>query len=96
VQAQAQLKEAQIDLARYETLSKQDSISKQQVDTQRALVSQYEGQVKTDQAAVDSAKLNLAYCHITAPVSGRVGLRQVDPGNYVTPGDANGWSSSPR
>ena len=74
LQAQAQLKEAQIDLDRYVTLSGQDSISKQQVDAQRALVSQYEGLAKTDQAAVDSAKLNLAYCHITAPVPGGSGF----------------------
>jgi multidrug efflux system membrane fusion protein len=90
VQAQAQLKDAQINLARYEKLSQQDSISAQQVDTQRALVSQYAGQVEADEAAVNSAKLNLAYCHVVAPVGGRVGFRQVDPGNYVTPGDANG------
>jgi membrane fusion protein, multidrug efflux system len=90
LQAQAQLKEAQVDLTRYETLSEQDSIAKQQVDTQRALVTQYQGLVQTDQAAIDSAKLNLTYCHVIAPVSGRVGLRQVDQGNYVTPGDANG------
>ena len=90
LQAQAQYKEAQIDLDRYVTLSAQDSISKQQVDAQRALVSQYEGMVKQDQGIVDNAQLNLAYCHITAPVSGRVGLRLVDQGNYVTPGDANG------
>jgi multidrug efflux system membrane fusion protein len=90
LQAQAQLKEAQIDLERYVTLSAQDSISKQQVDAQRALVQQYEGLAKTDQAAVDSAQVNLAFCHITAPCSGRVGLRLVDQGNYVTPGDATG------
>ena len=90
IQAQAQLKEAQIDLDRYVTLSGQDSISKQQVDAQRALASQYEGLAKTDQAAVDNAQLSLAYCHITAPFDGRVGLRLVDQGNYVTPGDATG------
>jgi multidrug efflux system membrane fusion protein len=89
-QAQAQLKEAQVDLGRYETLAQQDSIAKQQVDSQRALVSQYQGLVVTDQAAIDSAKLNLTYCHVVAPVTGRVGLRQVDAGNYVTPSDANG------
>jgi multidrug efflux system membrane fusion protein len=60
------------------------------VDAQQALVSQYEGMTKTDQAAVDNAQLNLAYCHITAPFTGRVGLRLVDQGNYVTPGDASG------
>jgi multidrug efflux system membrane fusion protein len=90
LQAQAQYKEAQIDLERYKTLSGQDSISKQQVDSQAALVSQYEGMTKTDQAAVDNAQLNVAYCSIKAPVSGRVGLRLVDQGNYVTPGDATG------
>jgi multidrug efflux system membrane fusion protein len=89
-QAQAQLTEAQADLSRYVTLSEQDSISKQQLDAQRALVAQDAGLVKTDQAAVDNANLNLTYCHVVAPVSGRVGLRQVDPGNYVTSGDANG------
>jgi multidrug efflux system membrane fusion protein len=90
IQAQAQYKEAQIDLDRYVTLSGQDSISKQQVDAQRALVSQYDGMVKQNQGAVDNAQLSLGYCHITAPVSGRVGLRLVDQGNYVTPGDASG------
>jgi multidrug efflux system membrane fusion protein len=90
LQAQAQYKEAQIDLDRYVTLSSQDSISKQQVDDQRALVEQYAGMIKSDQGAVDSAQLNVAYCHITAPVSGRVGLRLIDPGNYVTPASATG------
>jgi multidrug efflux system membrane fusion protein len=90
LQAQAQYREAQIDLDRYSKLSEQDSISKQQVDSQRALVSQYEGMVKADEGAVASAQVNLGYCQITAPVAGRVGLRQVDQGNYVTPGDANG------
>ena len=90
LQAQAQLKEAQIDLQRYVTLSGQDSISKQQVDAQSALVSQYEGVEKTDEGVVENAKLNLAYCHIVAPFAGRVGLRLVDAGNYVTPGDATG------
>ncbi|KAB0636059.1 MdtA/MuxA family multidrug efflux RND transporter periplasmic adaptor subunit, partial [Burkholderia latens] len=86
----ALLATARIDLKRYQTLLAQDSIASQTVDTQASLVKQYEGTVKTDQAAIDSAKLNLAYARITAPVSGRVGLRQVDPGNYVTPGDTNG------
>ena len=90
MQAQAQLAEAEADLARYEKLSAQDSIAKQQVDAQRALVNQDRGLVQTDQAAIDSARLNLAYCKITAPVTGRVGLRQVDAGNYVTAGDAGG------
>ena len=87
---QALLKEAQIDLARYKTLVAQDSIAKQQLDTQQSLVEQYEGTVRTDQAQVDTAKLNLVYCHIVAPANGRVGLRQVDQGNYVQPTDANG------
>jgi len=87
---QALLKNAQLDLTRYDTLVKQDSISRQQRDTQEYLVRQYEGTVRTDQAQVENAKLNLAYCHIVAPVSGRVGLRQVDQGNYVQVSDANG------
>ncbi|WP_175967386.1 MdtA/MuxA family multidrug efflux RND transporter periplasmic adaptor subunit [Burkholderia sp. BCC0322] len=86
----ALLATARLDLKRYQTLLSQDSIASQTVDTQASLVKQYEGAVKTDQAAIDSAKLNLTYARITAPVSGRVGLRQVDPGNYVTPGDSNG------
>jgi multidrug efflux system membrane fusion protein len=87
---QALLVEARIDLARYQKLAAQDSIAKQQVDTQAALVKQYEGSVLSDQGTVDTQKTNLAYCHITAPVQGRVGLRQVDQGNYVTPSLANG------
>ncbi|HWA86470.1 MAG TPA: MdtA/MuxA family multidrug efflux RND transporter periplasmic adaptor subunit [Opitutus sp.] len=89
-QAQAQLKTAQLDLSRYETLAQQDSIAKQQVDTARSQVAQFEGAVQADQAAIDSAKLNLTYCHIKSPIDGRVGLRLVDQGNYVTPGDASG------
>lgn len=81
---QALLKQAQTDLARYQILAKQDSIAQQTVDDQVQLVNQYIGQVKVDQGAVDNAKLNLVYCHITSPVSGRAGLRQVDIGNYVT------------
>lgn len=87
---QALLANARIDLARYQQLSGQNSISKQQVDTQQALVHQYEGTVKVDQGAVAAAKLNVDYARITAPVSGRVGLRQVDPGNIVHASDANG------
>jgi len=89
-QAQSQLQTAQLDLARYDTLAQQDSIAKQQVDATRSQVAQYEGLVQTDQAAIDSANLNLTYCHIKAPVDGRVGLRLIDQGNYVTPGDTNG------
>ncbi|PXW27122.1 MdtA/MuxA family multidrug efflux RND transporter periplasmic adaptor subunit [Paraburkholderia caballeronis] len=87
---EALLATARLDLKRYQTLLAQDSIASQQVDTQASLVQQYEGAVKSDQANVDTFKLDLIYARITAPVSGRVGLRQVDPGNYVTPGDTNG------
>jgi multidrug efflux system membrane fusion protein len=87
---QALLKDAQLDLARYKTLAAQNAIPKQQYDTQDALVHQYEGTVVSDQAQVDSAALNITYCHIVAPASGQVGLRQVDQGNYVTPADTNG------
>lgn len=87
---QALLADARLDLKRYEHLITEDSIAEQQVDTQRALVDQYVGTVASDQAALQTAETNLVYCHITAPVTGRVGLRQVDQGNYVTPGDANG------
>ena len=87
---QAQLKNAQVDLERYRTLLAQDSISKQQVDTQEALVRQYQGAVQSDQGAVDNAKLQITYARIVAPISGRVGLRQVDPGNMVHASDSNG------
>jgi len=87
---QALLKNAQVDLERYKTLLAQDSISKQQVDTQEALVRQYTGAVQADQGAIDSAKLQLTYSRVTAPLGGRVGLRQVDPGNIVHASDANG------
>lgn len=87
---QALLANSRIDLERYQTLFKQDSIAKQQVDTQAALVRQYEGAVRTDQSQIDSAKLQLTYSRVTAPISGRLGLRQVDQGNVVRAGDANG------
>ena len=87
---QALLKNAELDLVRYQQLQKQDSIATQQVDTQKALVQQYEGTVKLDQGLVDNAQLQLTYSRITAPVSGRVGLRQVDPGNIVHASDSNG------
>ena len=87
---QAQLKNAQVDLERYRTLLTQDSISKQQVDTQEALVRQYQGAVQSDQGAIDNARLQITYARITAPIGGRVGLRQVDPGNMVHASDANG------
>jgi membrane fusion protein, multidrug efflux system len=77
------LDQAQSDLARFVTLGRQDSIAQQQVADQKFLVQQDKGLVQEDQANVETAKLNLAYCHIIAPVTGRVGLRLVDPGNYV-------------
>lgn len=87
---QAQLADAQRDLARYRTLLAQDSIARQQVDTQATLVKQLENTVAADEALVGTARLNLEYTTITAPVAGRIGLRQADIGNYLTPGDANG------
>ncbi len=81
---------ARLDLERYKTLWSQDSIPRQQLDTQQALVRQYEGAVKVDQGQIDSARLNLTYSRITAPVSGRVGLRSIDPGNMVRSTDTNG------
>lgn len=87
---QAFLKNAQIDLQRYRALWQQDSISKQQLDTQEALVRQYEGSVKVDQGLIDSAKLQLVYCRITSPITGRIGLRLVDPGNMVRASDTSG------
>jgi multidrug efflux system membrane fusion protein len=87
---QAQLKNAQVDLERYQTLFKQDSIAKQQLDTQEALVRQYEGALKVDKGQIDSAKLQLAYASVVAPASGRIGLRQVDQGNVVHASDTNG------
>jgi len=87
---QANLDNAQVDLKRYQTLVPLHAVPEQQLATQEALVKSTEGVVKTDQAQMDTAKLDLVYCHITAPISGRVGLRLVDPGNYVTPTDATG------
>jgi multidrug efflux system membrane fusion protein len=87
---QALLENARLDLVRYRTLFEQDSIAKQQVDTQAALVRQYEGAVKVNQSAIDSARLQLVYARITAPISGRAGLRQIDPGNMVTGTEPNG------
>jgi multidrug efflux system membrane fusion protein len=90
IRDQALLANARVDLQRYKVLVAQDSIPKQQLDTQDSLVHQLEGTVVSDQAQVDTAKLNITYCHITAPVGGRVGLRQVDAGNYVQANDTNG------
>lgn len=87
---QALLANARVDLERYKALWQKDSISKQQLDTQGALVKQYEGAVKVDQGLVDNAKLQLVYCRITSPIAGRVGLRLVDPGNMVRSSDTNG------
>ncbi len=87
---QSALDNARLDLQRYETLAPHNAIPQQQVATQKALVEQYQGTVKTDEGQVASAKLNLAYCQITAPVTGRVGLRLVDPGNMVHATDQNG------
>jgi membrane fusion protein, multidrug efflux system len=87
---QALLADARLDLTRYENLVKEDSIAQQQLDTQRALVDQYVGTIQADEGQVKTAQVNLVYTHITAPVTGRVGLRQVDQGNYVTPSDTNG------
>jgi multidrug efflux system membrane fusion protein len=87
---QALLKNAQVDLQRYNTLVAQNSIAKQTRDTQVSLVAQDEATVKADQAQIDAQRLNLTYCHIVSPVTGRVGLRQVDAGNYVQTSDPNG------
>ncbi len=85
---QALLGEARIDLTRYQHLANLQSIARQQAEDQAFLVKQYEGDLITDQAAIDNAKLDLIYCRITSPIDGRVGLRQVDLGNYVQPSGA--------
>ncbi len=90
VRDQALLDNARVDQTRYETLLKQNAVPEQQLATQKALVTQEEGVVKADQGAIDAAKLNLVYCHITAPFSGQVGLRLVDPGNIVHAADTTG------
>lgn len=87
---QAQLKDAQLNYERFKNLLDQSgAVSQQQVDTQKAAANQLEGTVRADQAQIDNAKLNLAYSHITAPISGRIGLRLVDAGNMVHASDAN-------
>src|SRR5438045_5252270 len=86
---QASLRDAQLNLERYTALIPSGSIAQQQVDTQKALVDQLQGTVHTDQAQIDNAKLQITYCHITAPFDGRVGLRQVDSGNIAHASDAN-------
>lgn len=87
---QALLKNARLDLQRYQDLKTQDAVPSQQVDTQAALVHQYEGQVAAGQAQVDTARLQLSYTRVVAPIAGRLGLRGADRGNVVNPGDANG------
>jgi len=87
---EAMLKGAQVDLTRYQGLAAQNAVPRQTLDTQIALVAQDQGTVEADKAAVKSAEVNLQYTRIVSPLDGRVGLRQVDQGNYVTPGDANG------
>ena len=86
----AQLKNAQLDVERYRVLWEEDSVQEQLLDTQEALVRQLEGTVKADQGQIDSAKLNLVYCRITSPITGRIGLRLVDPGNIVHIADTSG------
>jgi multidrug efflux system membrane fusion protein len=86
----ALLDNARIDFERFKTLLEQDSVAKQQVDTQAALVRQYEASIKLDQAQVESSALQLKYAHITSPIAGRIGLRLVDQGNMVHSSDANG------
>ena len=93
VRDQAQLRNAQLDLERYADLLRKDSIAKQQVDTQDALVKQLQGTVQTDQAQVDNAKLQLSYTQVTAPISGRLGLKQTDLGSVVHASDATGLVS---
>ncbi len=87
---QAQLKDMQVDYDRYQQLYKEGVVPKQQVDTQQAQVGTYEGAIKADKATIDNAKLQITYSHITAPISGRVGLRLVDIGNIVHATDTNG------
>jgi membrane fusion protein, multidrug efflux system len=87
---EALLKGAQVDLARYQGLAAQNAVPHQTLDTQVALVAQDQGTVEADRASVRAAEVNLQYCRILSPLDGRVGLRLVDQGNYVTPGDTNG------
>jgi multidrug efflux system membrane fusion protein len=86
---QALLENAHVDLARYQDAYRSNAIPEQQLATQVATVHQYEGTVKLDQGQVDAAKVQVVYCHITSPISGRVGLRLVDPGNIVHAADTN-------
>lgn len=86
----ALLENAKLDLKRYQTLWKQDSVAKQTLDTQASTVKQYEGAVKMDEGLIQTTEVNLTYTKITAPIDGRVGLRLVDPGNFVQPSDQVG------
>ncbi len=90
VHDQGLLNQAQMDLARYQTLVSQNSIARQQAEDQAFIVKQYEGSVQLDQAEIDQEKLNITYCHIVSPITGRVGLRLVDPGNYVQTTNTSG------
>ena len=87
---EANLENSRVDLKRYETLAPLKAVPEQQLATQQASVKQFEATTKSDQAQIDAAKLDLTYCRIVAPITGRVGLRLIDPGNYVTPGDSTG------
>ncbi len=87
---QALLKDAQLNAQRYTALYNEGVLSQQQANTQQATANQYEGAIKTDQGMIDSAKLNITYCRITAPITGRIGLRLVDAGNIVHASDQNG------
>jgi multidrug efflux system membrane fusion protein len=86
---QAQLRDAKLNLERFKSLRDAGAVSQQQVDTQQAAVDQLEGATRSDQSAIDNAKLQITYCHITAPVGGRIGLRLVDMGNMVHASDQN-------
>lgn len=87
---EAQRRDAEVNYERFKLLFNEGVIPKQQLDTQQAQVGQFDGAIKSDQAQIDSAKLQLTYCRITSPISGRVGLRLVDPGNIIHATDANG------
>jgi multidrug efflux system membrane fusion protein len=87
---EAQLENAKVQLQRYQTLLGQDSIARQDVDTQAAMVKQLQASIVVDRANENTARLNLAYTKIVAPVAGRVGLRPIDVGNFISAGDANG------
>jgi multidrug efflux system membrane fusion protein len=86
---EAMLRNARVDLERYRVLLAQDSVSKQQLDSQIAMVNQFDGVMRSDQAQIDNAKLQLTYSRITAPITGRIGLRLVDAGNVVRANDPN-------